>query len=62
MAQNLCGYSQEEITEMLCAIKEICKRNECEECPFDIDGECKIRELVPENWEVSLSNVWHAFL
>lgn len=62
MAQNLCGYSQEEIVEMLKAIKKICENNECDECPIGIGADCRICEHTPQHWDVGLSPVWRAFL
>lgn len=61
MAQNLCGYSQEEITEMLYTIKEICEKNECEECPLGIGSDCQICEHTPRYWDLGLPKVWRAF-
>ena len=62
MAQNLCGYTQEEITKMLCAIQEICTNNECEECPLGGLDDCQVCGHTPQNWNVSLPKVWRALV
>ena len=62
MAQNLCGYSQEEITKMLCAIQDICEENCCNECPLGTRDKCYIRDGgCPSNWNLGLPKVWRAF-
>lgn len=63
MAQNLCGYTQEQIVKMICAIKEICEKNYCEECPFGIGGNCGIHEHgCPADWNYNFDNTWRVFL
>ena len=47
--------NREKIIEVLTAIKETCKENDCDTCPFSNQGTCLIPsgESIPEEWKLN---------
>lgn len=62
--QDLCGFTRNEIREMLLGIRKICKGNLCGSCPLRADdfGNCAFDEDCPEEWVINLEDEdWSAF-
>lgn len=55
------NYTHEEILNALTVIKEICTNHSCDDCPFDVGGRCRIREVNPCDWILNLpDSPWKA--
>lgn len=62
MAQNLAGYTQDEVIKAVTLIQDICKTYpNCDGCPFSHRG-CNISAVAPYEWEINGGTEWKAFL